>query len=341
MAAQTLRDIEYKLPMNKLSVKKSLPTVSVIIPAYNVASFICETLNSVFAQTFTDYEVILVNDGSLDTNELECAIEPYAGRLRYFKQENSGASVARNQGLQVAQGEFIAFLDGDDLWLPNYLEEQLKFLRQYNHDLVCADAMIFGDSPDAGPTYMESLMETAPPAGEVTFLDLVSSERSLITSGVVARRELIFEVGLFDETLRNAQDFDLWLRLARHGARLAYHRQVLLRYRCRRDGLTGDAANSVTRELCVLDKIEQSYALTPAECSEASPVIRGRKALLQLELGKLLLARGDVAGARAAFANASNARRSWKILAALWFSRIAPGLFQTLYLRRIQNATAK
>jgi glycosyltransferase involved in cell wall biosynthesis len=100
--------------------------VSIIIPAYNIAPYIAETLDSVFAQTFTDYEVIVVNDGSPDTEEFERAMQPYLDRVIYLKQENGGASVARNAGLQTARGEFVAFLDGDDLWLPNYLEEQMK-----------------------------------------------------------------------------------------------------------------------------------------------------------------------------------------------------------------------
>lgn len=341
MATSTARKPNPRIPLADASVgvqiEKTAPAVSIVIPAYNVAPFMVETLESVFAQTFTDYEVILVNDGSLDTSELERALEPYAGRLRYFKQENAGASAARNQGLRAARGELIAFLDADDLWLPNYLEEQLKFLREHNRDLVCADAMIFGESPDAGRTYMESLMETAPPVGEVTFLDLVSAERSLITSGVVARRELIFEIGLFDEALRNAQDFDLWLRLARHGARLAYHRQLLLRYRCRRNSLTGDATNSLTRELRVLHKIEESYGLTPQEHAEISPVIRNRKGVLEFELGKLLMAQGDLGRARAAFAKACSARRTWKRQAALLLSRFAPGPMHLLCQHRFEK----
>jgi glycosyltransferase involved in cell wall biosynthesis len=323
------------------SKENSSPTVSVIIPAYNVAPYISETLDSVFAQTFIKFEVILVNDGSLDTHELECALEPYANRLCYIKQENGGASVARNAGLRAARGKLVAFLDADDLWLPNYLEQQLKFFNEQDCDLVCADAMVFGDSPDAGRTYMSTVMRTAPPAGTVSFLDLVSAERSLITSGVIARRELIFEVGLFDEALRNAQDFDLWLRLARHGARLAYHRQVLLRYRGRLNSLTGDATNSLNRELRVLDKIERSYNLTPAESRSVAPVIRGRQAILQFELGKLFLARGDVELARGAFSTANNCRRTWKTQAVLWLSHLAPGAMKTLCLRRMRNETAK
>jgi glycosyltransferase involved in cell wall biosynthesis len=320
-----------------------LPTVSIVIPAYNVAPYIGETLDSVFAQTFADYEVIVINDGSPDTEELERAIQPYRERIRYLSQKNSGASAARNAGLHAARGKLIAFLDADDLWSPNYLAEQLKFMREYGCDLTCADAMIFGVSADAGRTYFDAVMKTAPAMGDVTFLELVNAERSLITSGVVVRRDLILEVGLFDEALRNAQDFDLWLRLARHGARLAYHRHVLLRYRSRPNSLSGDAINSHRRELRVFDKIEQSYDFTPDERAEVSLLIRNRRALLEYELGKLYLLPGDFARARESFARANGfgLAPSWKPRVALWLTRLAPRLMQALYLRRTENANAK
>ena len=317
--------------------ENSSPAVSVVIPAYNVAPFIRETLDSVFAQTFTNYEVIVVNDGSPDTEEFERAIESYRARIRYFAQENRGASAARNAGLRAARGEWIAFLDADDLWLPAYLDEQLRFISEHNCDLVCADAMIFGDSADAGQTYMDAVMASAPATGEVTFLDLVSSNRSLMTSGVVARRDLILEVGLFDEALRNAQDFDLWLRLARHGARLAYQRLVLLRYRARPGSLSGDAINSHHRELRVFDKIEQSYPLTPAERAAVVPVIRNRRALLEYELGKLHLLPGDFARARESFARASNFGGGWKPKVALCLTRVVPNLMKAIYLSRTRR----
>jgi len=316
----------------------TLPKISIVIPAYNVAMYIGETLRSVFAQTCDDYEVILVNDGSPDTEDFERAIQPYRERINYLRQENRGASAARNTGLRAARGELVAFLDADDLWSPTYLAEQLKFIREYGCDLACADAMILGVSADAGRSYMDSLMAAAPPEGRLTFLELVSAERSLITSGVVVRRDLVLEVGLFDEALRNAQDFDLWLRLARHGARLAYHRKVLLSYRSRPDSLTGDAINSHRRELRVFDKIEQSYDFTPAERREVAAVIRTRRALLEYELGKLYLVPRDFARARESFVNANNLQRGWKPRLALWLTRIAPGLLRSLYVQRAGNS---
>jgi glycosyltransferase involved in cell wall biosynthesis len=321
-------------------MNNNLPKVSVVIPAYNVARYIGETLRSVFAQTFTDYEVIVVNDGSPDTEQFELALEPFIDRLRYVKQENLGASAARNEGLRSAQGEFIAFLDADDLWLPTYLEEQIKFIREHDCDLVCADSIILGDPARVYKTFMDALMESAPAIGRVTFLGLVSAEQCLITSGIVVRRQLIFDVGLFDEALRNAQDFDLWLRLAKHGAQLMYRRQALLCYRYRSDSLTGDEINSHARELRVLDKVERSYNLTPAERAEVFPVIRSRTAILEFELGKLHLAHGDIELARSSFAKSSSAQRSWKTQAALWFLRLAPGLMQAFCLRRMRAAGA-
>jgi len=154
---------------------ETVPAVSVIIPAYNVASYIAASLDSVFAQTFTGYEVILVNDGSPDTEQFERAIQPYIDRIIYLKQENAGASVARNSGLQAARGEFVAFLDGDDVWLPNYLAEQMQFIQARGCDLACADATMFGDPKTEGQRYMDLLMDSAPAVADVSFLQLVDS----------------------------------------------------------------------------------------------------------------------------------------------------------------------
>lgn len=132
------------------------PAVSVIIPAYNAAQYVGEALESVFAQTFADYEVIVVNDGSPDTDELERVLAPYMERTTYLKQENRGPSGARNTGIERARGKYVALLDSDDLWLSDYLTKQVALLdADPELDLVYSDALIFGDSTLAGRTFME------------------------------------------------------------------------------------------------------------------------------------------------------------------------------------------
>jgi glycosyltransferase involved in cell wall biosynthesis len=311
----------------------STPVVSVVIPAYNVAPYISETLDSIFAQTFARYEVIVVNDGSPDTKELEQALEPYLNRIVYLKQENRGAGAARNAGLRQARGEFVAFLDADDLWLPDYLSEQVRFIREGDYDFVYADALLFGQSPLAGRTFMQ----IAPSNGEVTFESLVNGQCNVITSGVVARTQLILEVGMFDEQLRNSQDFELWVRLIRKGARASYQRKVLLRYRYHENSLSGDALNQIKRELRVLGKIQSSYDLTHVEREEVTKAMAAIGTNLELETGKLHLAKGEFEEARAAFLRANATKRNLKLSAALLLMRISPRLLQKMYVRRIDE----
>jgi len=317
---------------------EATPKVSVIIPAYNIAPYISETLDSVFAQTFSDFEVIVVNDGSSDTEDFESALRPYLDRIVYLKQENGGASVARNAGLQAARGEFAAFLDGDDVWLPNYLEEQMKFIGERGCDLACADAMFFGESADKAPTYMVAWMNDAPMAGDFGFLELVDAKRSVITSGVVARRQPIVDIGLFDEALRRAQDFDLWLRLACAGHRLSFQRKALLKYRCRPNSLSGGVINSHRRELRIFDKIETAYDLSPQQRTEVAEIIRKRRALLQFELGKLYAARAEFNQAQESLVEANRLQPTLKGRVALSLIRFAPQAVRAICARRYPQA---
>lgn len=313
---------------------RSTPSVSVVIPAYNVAPYIADTLNSVFAQTFTEFEVIVVDDGSADADELQRALVPYLERVRYVRQENRGAGAARNRGVREARGEFIAFLDGDDLWIPEYLEGQMRFLRGNGYDLAYADALLFGDSPIAGKTYME----TARSVGPVTFLSLLRGKCNVITSGVVARRLALVEVGLFNESLRNAQDFELWTRLARRGARLGYQRKVLLRYRCREGSLSGDLMNRLGRGLGVLRYIAETYDLTPAEQAEVSRAMELQRGAVDLATGKINLLGGHFDEARSAFERAHSVLGGWKLRMAVLMLRVAPRLLRRLALSRLRAA---
>lgn len=303
------------------------PAVSVIIPAYQVAPFINETLDSVFAQTFSDYEVIVINDGSPDTPELERALEPYRHRIRYLKQDNQGAGAARNNGLRAARGCFAAFLDGDDVYLPTFLSEQMRLLQGGGeYDLVYADAANFGD-PGSRGTHMDQ----NPSEGEVTAESLICGRCNIVTSTVLARRELILDAGLFDETLRNSQDFDLWIRLAKKGARINYQRKILLRRRIYSGSLASDPAKSFEGEIRVLQKTRLRTDLTPAERSALEATLKRRLADVEVIRGKRSLLEGDFDAASSSFQFANDYFHSLKLRLVLVSLQIAPGLVRRIY----------
>jgi glycosyltransferase involved in cell wall biosynthesis len=309
------------------------PLVSVVIAAYNVSQYIGETLASVFAQAFTDFEVIVVNDGSEDLAELERVLAPYRGRIVYLTQENQGLASARNAGLRAARGRYAAFLDADDLWEPDYLGEQVGFIEGGGYDLVYTDALLFGDPAFEGRRFME----IAPSDGGVTFESLMRGECNVIGSGVLARREALFEAGLFDVGLRNAQDFDLWIRMVLGGARLAYQRKVLVRYRYREGSLSGDAVNRVMRELRVYSKIRDAYELSASQRAEVEAALRRMEGELNVVEGKAHLERGEFARARESFRRADELRPGWKLKAARLLLRVSPRLLVRLSRRRLRT----
>jgi len=308
------------------------PEVSVIIPAYNVASFIKETVESVLAQTFVNYEIIIVNDGSPDTFELEKALRPYQEKINYIKQENRGAGAARNAGLRLARGRYVAFLDGDDAWYPFFLEKQLDLINSDGgYDLVYANAILDGDSPWAGKTYMDR----DPSTGAATFEALIGERCSPITSGVLARLQPILDVGLFDESLRNSQDFDLWVRLAKlRGARLGYQRTVLLKHRTRAGSLASDGIKSVEGELKVLSKIRNWSDLTASERTTLEATFALRSASIEVDRGKRSLLQGEFDAAADSFRVANHYYRSWKLTLVVAWLRVAPNFLRWCYRLR-------
>jgi glycosyltransferase involved in cell wall biosynthesis len=310
--------------------ERSSILVSIIIPAYNAAEFIGETLDSVFAQTFTGYEIIVINDGSPDTEELERELDRYSARLRYIKQENQGAAAARNAGLRVAAGELVAFLDADDTWLPAFLEKQVELLERTGVDVVYADALLFGDSPLAGRTFLE----LQPPRGEVTPENLLSVKVTVLTSTVLARKQPVLDVGLFDLKLRRGQDFELWLRLAKHGARFAYQQEVLARHRIVESGLSGGTMSQLQRTLDVLDAIKARGRLTTSEEAALQFNLNRTLAAMALETGKEKLRERDFEGALESFREAGRFRQGWKLMLVCLGLKIAPELLWRIYNRR-------
>jgi glycosyltransferase involved in cell wall biosynthesis len=308
------------------------PAVSVIIPAYNVSPYIGEALDSVFAQTFADFEVIVVNDGSPDTPELEKAISRFRERIVYLRQENLGAAAARNNALRNARGRFVSFLDADDIWLPAFLEEMTSIIQtDEGYDLAYANALLFGRSATVGLTYMD----TNPSKGEVTCESLLAERCNIITSGVIARKQPIIELGMFDEELWHSQDFDLWVRLAkRPGARITYVPKVLLKYRHRPGSLASDSIKSVESELMVLEKTALRQDLTSAERAALESTMALRRASVEVDRGKQRLTEGDFDAAKRSFKYAYDYYRSSKLFFVLLWLRISPRTLQRLYRSR-------
>jgi glycosyltransferase involved in cell wall biosynthesis len=315
------------------------PRVSVIIPAYKVAPFISETLDSVFAQTFTDFEAIVINGDSPDTQELEEALENYRGKIVYLKQPNRGAGAARNAGLRVARGEYVAFLDGDDVWGPDFLSEQLKLIQSDGgYDLAYADAINFGEQGYNGATNMAY----NPSHGEVTFLKLLCGECNIVTSTVLARREPIMRVGCFDERFENSQDFDLWLRLAKDAnARITYQRKVLARRRIHRGSLASYPLRSFAGELAVLNSMQGRSTLTAAEREALENTLRKRQATVEILKGKEKLIVGDFKKAAESFAEANRYWPSRKLEMVLFCLRVAPRVLQRVYRMRANSLSER
>ncbi len=301
--------------------------VSIIIPAFNAAEYIGETLDSVFAQTFTAYEVIVINDGSPDTEDLERELQRFPSQLRYLKQANRGAAAARNTGLRAAAGEFVAFLDADDIWLPNFLEKQIDLLKRSNADFVYADALLTGNSPLSGRTFMQ----VQPSQGAVTPESLLAVEVTVLTSTVLARKQPIIEVGLFNETVKRGHDFELWLRLAKHGVRFAYQNDVLAHHRIIENSLSGDTVSQLKRTLSVLDVIGKRDDLSAGE--KAALEFNRNRTLgeLALEDGKSRLIAGDFPGAREGFRKARQHHGGWKQRLVCSGMSLTPELLRRVY----------
>jgi hypothetical protein len=305
----------------------SNPLVSIIIPAYNVTNYIGDALNSVLAQTFTDYEVIVINDGSLDSEALERTLVPYMSRIVYLRQENQGVSAARNRGILSARGTFLAFLDGDDTWLPHYLDVQVSRIQaDPTIDVLYPNVVMFGESSEAG----EEFMTICPSRGEVTFESLVLQECN-VSNCSIARRDTIIRAGLFDEALRCVEDFDLWLRVIKLGCRITYHRDVLARYRRRGASLTADPIGLSKHVLKVLAKVEQTMELTASERATVQAQQQRFHAMLKLQEGKRAFFLGDNASAIQDLTEANRFFRNRKTAFTLMMLRIAPKLLLRAY----------
>jgi glycosyltransferase involved in cell wall biosynthesis len=197
-----------------------MPKVSVIIPAYRHAEFIGAAIDSVLVQTYRDFEVIVVNDGSPD--DTEEVLRPYieGGQIRYFWQENQGAAAARNHGAKMAEGELLAFLDDDDQWLSDKLEWQVKVMED-------SDTVVVGGLND-GDRHLRQNESTRVDTYETLPTHVFFRGNPFGSPGQTLIRRTAFDaVGGFDQGIWGADDLDIWIRLSRLGEVRKYSRLSL------------------------------------------------------------------------------------------------------------------
>lgn len=189
-----------------------MPTVSVVIATFNRSQYLKEAIRSVLEQTYQDFEIVVVDDGSTD-NTRETVTQFANPKIRYTYQKNSGLCIAYNTGIRNSRGRLIAFLDDDDLWLPQKLELQLKALESSPQaGLVYSDIYNFGyHHPSIPETHFQRL-QWPPPRGKV--LDKLIERCFPQTSTLLIKREVFDQVGLFDVNLPNCQDYDMLFRIA-------------------------------------------------------------------------------------------------------------------------------
>ncbi len=307
-----------------------MPAVSVVMAAFNVAPYIGQAIQSVLNQTYSDLELLVVDDGATDGTA--AIAEHYAARderVRVITQTNAGISAARNHGLRVATSPVIAILDSDDAWEPRYLEAQLAILDSRPEvDVVTGNAWFLGGSRNGTPARPSPDNRPSP-----TLADMLADETAVFIMSVFRRR--VYEtIGPFDETLRTNEDYDFWLRAACKG--FAFHRndQPLGFYRRRDDSLSADELRMLLGILKVFRKLRPHLLEHPKELAILdAQVTRFEIEYLAAEARGAIESR-DYAAARHHLASLHERRGGGKLRVAHFLARWAPALLGKMYQNR-------
>jgi glycosyltransferase involved in cell wall biosynthesis len=297
------------------------PKVSVIIPSYKTANLIARCLDTVMAQTFQDFEAIVVNDGSPDTPELERVLQPYMDRIVYIKQENKRCAGARNTAIKHARGEFLAFLDSDDTWYPEHLASQMQqFAADPSLDLVYCDSLLVGD-----PQRESRFMERCPSNGPATFETLIVEKCQIPISTVVVRKAAIIKAGGFDEKIPRCDDYDMWVRTAFHGAKIGYIRKLTVHMYIGRPGsMSQENAKMVEAYWSILERFKSILPLSDAQREVVEKRAEAIRTRYLVEEGKRQLGQREFVKARELFSEANQKLNAPGLSMVLFGLKIAP-----------------
>ncbi len=230
--------------------------VSIIIPLYNGEKYIGECLDSIFKQNYTNFEIIIVDDGSTDSS-LQIIAKYKSQKIKIFQQNNGDVSNARNNGIKYSAGELIAFIDQDDLWLPEKLKKQVKlFEENLNTDLIFCDIIKFSNS--GKKHHAKDKHQIALSLNETNLFSKLIVKNVLMPSAVIVRKDSFIEAGMFDPTFKTCGDYEMWLRMAVQRRKFVYLPEALTLYRVHENNASKNA------KLMFLDRIkavEQAFKI--------------------------------------------------------------------------------
>ena len=310
-----------------------MPTVSVIMPAYNVARYIGEAIASVLAQTHRDLELLVVDDGSTDgTAVIAAHFAARDPRVNLLRQPNGGISTARNSALRCARGELLAILDSDDVWEREFLEAQLEILRtRPDVDIVTGNGWFLGSRLHGRP-----VRPTPDHRPQPDLASIIADEEAIFIMSVM-RRRVYDTIGPFDEALRTNEDYDYWLRAAIAGFTFARNDRPLAHYRRRDDSLSANEIRMLRGILRVYDKLRPQLADRPRELE----ILERQYSRFDTERlaaeARAAIESGDFRQAGDRLRELYVRRRSPAIGLATLLARFAPGVLSLAYQVRRQR----
>ena len=263
----------------------SSPSVSIITPAYNSAHYLGETVDAALVQSFPDFELLIVDDGSTDgTPALARALAERDPRIQVHTTPNRGPAAARNTAMALARGRFFALLDSDDIWTPDYLAEQLRLLEHGTAaSIVTANAINLEGRFNGQPLWPATSGVRA-----LTLQDIIEQEDAVCIMSVF-RREVFDTVGGFDPLFTGNEDYEFWLRAAFAGFVILQNRQPLAAYRRRTNSLSADEMRMLKGILRVLKAADVRCAgLTTERAAVRRQIQRFQTELARVELGESL-----------------------------------------------------
>jgi glycosyltransferase involved in cell wall biosynthesis len=274
-----------------------MPRVSVIIPSYNCARYLGRAIDSANAQTYKDYEILVVDDGSTDDTK-DVAMQ-YGRKVTYLYQQNRGVSAARNHAISKASGELLAYLDADDMWYPEKLERQVAFLDAHQEcGMVHGEMSVINEQDEI--LHLRFYEETKRDVPQGYCVPKLLMRCHIQTLTVVERRSSFDRVGVFDDRLPIVQDYLHWIMIAAEGQAVGYLAEPLGKYRWRTGSLIGNYPRLLEDYVRIFDILLHEKPIASRHGDECAAILRARLYLVQRELAYLdrIHGRGDSAKRR-------------------------------------------